>query len=216
MRREASAEERLARALGFDDPAVVLKALDALYADVDAAVHRGQTGLELPCRAGCDACCHEAVFVSAPEFLAVAAYMSRTMTEDECRRIVAEMTAFADTFEDELLLLEALSAGAERDEVAERIRFRCPLLSAQGRCSVYPVRELNARTFGASRDEQKGQPYGCELTHARLRILPKTASAGLMSAREARRWLKDRVPGAGPVRVYPWWFAQYGPLLFED
>ncbi|MEM7676345.1 MAG: hypothetical protein AAF449_10120 [Myxococcota bacterium] len=205
--------ERLAHALGLEDFETVLAALDAVYRDVDAMIRAGQQGLDLPCRAGCDACCHEAVFVSAPEFFAVAVHLLDAPI-DVRRRIVAEMRALADKFEDELMLLEALPAGAERDEVAERVRFRCPLLSSAGECTVYAVRELNARTFGASRDELKGQPYGCELTHQRLRVLPEAAEH-LPSAREARRWLRDRVPGAGDVRVYPWWFSSYGQFLID-
>ncbi len=195
------------------DPGAVLTPLTALYAQVDAAAARGAQGLDLPCRVGCDACCHEAVFVSAPEFLAVAAFLLETESSARRATIVRCMTQLAARFEDEIAMLETFEPGPERDEVATRIKFRCPLLDGEGRCSVYPVRELNARTFGVGWDEAREAAYGCELSHARLRVLPASASVGLVRTRAARRGLRDQVPGAGPVRVYPWWFSRYGHHL---
>lgn len=193
----------------------VLARLFEVYREVDDAAGRGADGLGLPCRPGCDACCHEAVFVSAPEFLAVAEYLLCHRSLDERRSIVDEMNQIAAAYEDELALLEFLSPGHERDEVAQRVRFRCPLLRRDGRCTVYPVRELNARTFGVSRDEARDEPYGCALTHERLRVLPAEATGALVGARAARQRLRDHVPGAGPVRVYPWWFARFGHWLVD-
>ena len=207
----------LSRALGLgDDPSSVLHALNALYQQVDQAAAHGARGLELPCREGCDACCHEAVFVSAPEFLAVAAFLLQHATARRRRAIVREMVALAERFADELEMLETFEAGAERDEVAMRVQFRCPLLDPDGRCSVYPVRELNARTFGVGWDESRHDAFGCGLTHARLRVLPPAATTGLIRARAARQWLRTRVPGVAEVRVYPWWFQRYGDHLMVD
>ena len=206
--------QALCAALGLGpDPAQVLGPLARLYAELDDELARRTRGLDLPCRAGCDACCHEAVFVSAPEFLAIGGYLLETAAPARRAEVVQEMVALAERFEDELELLEALPAGPERDEVARRVRFRCPLLGLDGRCTVYPARELNGRTFGGSRDELRDEPYGCDLTHARLRVLAPSATGGLPGARAARRRLVAEVPGAGAVRVYPWWFRAYGALL---
>jgi hypothetical protein len=197
----------LARALGLGPSAEpILAAIDALYARLDPAVAARAASLELPCRAGCDACCHESVFLSAPEFLRVAAELVETRAPAELERVIAEMLALAERFSDELELLEEINPGAERDEVAARIKFRCPLLAADGRCTVYRARELNGRTFGQSWDAARGEVYGCELTHQRLRVLGSEAGAGLYGAREARRELTRAVPGTERVRVYPWWF----------
>ncbi len=207
----------LCRALGLGGaPEQVLAAVDRVYRRVDAEVRRRTQGLGLPCRPGCDACCHEAVFVAAPEFLFVSAYLVENTTGQQRKAVVEAMSAVAGRFEDELCLLEALPPGTERDEVATRVRFRCPLLSASGQCSVYPARELNARTFGSTVDEHRDAPFGCELTHERLRVLPSSASRGLLGAREARRWLRDEVPGAGDVHVYPWWFSRFGAYLLPE
>lgn len=205
---------RVCERLGLgSDPQPILEQLDALYASIDRAIDDGARGLELPCKAGCDACCHESVFLSAPEFLAVARFLLSERSAEERARIMREMRALAERFADELELLETLEPGAERDEVAMRVRFRCPLLGDDGACTIYPARELNARTFGATFDSKQGGAYGCELTHARLRVLPAEKALSLFDAREARRRLKDAVPGTAQVHVYPWWFAKVSDLL---
>lgn len=206
-------EARLAavtEALGLGpDPRPILDRVHHLYAalDADLAVH--SHGLDLPCRPGCDACCHESVFLSAPEYLAVVAELLATRTAPELATIDAEMRRLADRFEDELELLETIEPGPERDEVAARVKFRCPLLGAGGACTIYPARELNARTFGQSWDERAGAAYGCELTHARLRVIGEGAGARLAGARAARQRWKEGLDGTERVHVYPWWFTRY-------
>ena len=175
---------------------------------MDAALREGREGLDLPCKLGCDDCCHESVFLSAPEMLAVANAI--LAWPDEARReVVDQMLALADRYADELELLEILEPGAERNEVAARVKFRCPLLDGGGGCRVYSARELNARTFGQTCDEAASAPYGCELTHARLAILGQPSLPG---ARAMRHRLVSAVPGTERVHVYPWWFAQLRDL----
>lgn len=211
---DAQAADALSAQLGLGaDAARVLATLAALYTDVDAELAERAHGAALPCRAGCDACCHESVFVSAPEILAVLVYLRRTRTLDERRGLLAQMRALAERYADELELLETITPGVERDEVAARVKFRCPLLGPAGECSIYPVRELNARTFGQAWDAARGEAYGCTLTHARLRVLPPEAGPSLVDAREPRRALRAAFPTATEVHVYPWWFARYGDWL---
>lgn len=208
---------RISRALGLgDDPGVVLEQLHALYAELDRDLQARSIGLELPCRAGCDACCHEAVFLSAPELLAVLAELLATRSPEELRRITGEMSALASRFADELELLETIPAGEERDEVAARVKFRCPLLGEGGECTVYRARELNARSFGLSWDPQRGAAYGCGLTHERLRVLPEGCGPALVDARAARRQLAERLPATGLVHVFPWWFERLRRELAGD
>lgn len=208
--------DAIARALGLGDRAApVLDALRAVYDALDHELSVAAAGLELPCRVGCDACCHESVFVSAPEVLAVFAHLLETTTPEALGERVAQMRAIARAFEDELELLETIPAGAERDEVAARVRFRCPLLGPAGACTVYPVRELNARTFGAAWDGARQEPYGCELTAARLRVLPPEVGPRLVGARDARARLAAAFPASERVHVYPWWFDRYGDALLN-
>lgn len=203
----------ISEALGLGpDPQVILEPLQHLYRALDRDLATHAAGRELPCHAGCDACCHEAVFLSAPEVLLVMAHLLESRTRAELTELVNQMSRLAERFADELELLETMTPGAERDEVAARVAFRCPLLGADGRCTIYPVRELNARTFGQSWDPQRDQAYGCGLTQQRLRVLPDQGRT-LFDAREARRRLVATVPGTERVHVYPWWFARYGALL---
>lgn len=206
--------DALARALGLgDDAEAILKPLRAFYDTIDQRLAAAAKGLDLPCKQGCDACCHESVFLSAPEFLAVADHLQRTFTAEDRARVVREMTTLAEKFEDELELLETIPPGAERDEVSARIKFRCPFLSAAGACTIYDARELNARTFGQSWDHLRDEPYGCTWTRDRLVVIGAARSRQLHGAREARQELASKVPGTETVHVYPWWFAKYGALI---
>lgn len=198
-----------ARALGVEAPEEALAALLAFYREVDTRLGAPQE--TLPCRSGCSACCHEAVFVSAPEVFAVMVALDEI--PGRLATVTAEMLAIATRFADELELLEDIEPGFERDEVAERVKFSCPMLTPTGGCSVYGVRELNARTFGQSWDGARGAPFGCELTQGPLRVLQD--GAGLVDARDLRRELSQRVPGVGPVHVYPWWFRKLSEELSE-
>lgn len=203
----------LSEALGLGrDPSLILRPLEHLYRALDQDLAARAAGRDLPCHQGCDACCHEAVFLSAPEVLLVMAHLLESRTLDQLTRLVEQMVHLSQRFADELELLEELAPGAERDEVAARVAFRCPLLGDDGGCTIYPVRELNARTFGQSWDPQRDEAYGCGLTHQRLRVLPDQGRT-LYDAREARRRLVAAVPGTERVHVYPWWFARYGALL---
>jgi Fe-S-cluster containining protein len=206
---------RLTEALGFtEDPVDLMARLRGLYQDVDQAVRERASAHVFDCKSGCSDCCHESVFVSAPEFLYIASAIWTRFSVTRRQRLLDEMLRLADVFEDELALLEELGPGKERDEVAARIRFRCPLLSESEACSVYEARELNGRTFGMSWDSQGNRPFGCDRTHVRLALYPDAQLAGsLYDARQARRELVARLPGTETVHVYPWWFARYRAFL---
>lgn len=200
---------RLSRALGLgDSPRQTTRLVRDVYREIDAEVTAGARGLSLPCRMGCDACCHEAVFLSGPEFLVVAEHLLDSWGDSDLRAVVDAMQEISVRYEDELELLETIE-GRERDEVARRVRFSCPFLSASGTCRIYPVRELNARTFGLSWDELRGDAFGCELTHERLRVLGSGVGGTLAGARAARQRLVGAVAGTEQVHVYPWWFSRY-------
>lgn len=205
----------LSQALGLgDDPGAILGPLQTLYRALDDELLLRAEGRGLPCKSGCDACCHEAVFLSAPEVLLVMSTLLESRTFAELSALVDQMRIIARTYADELELLESIPAGEERDEVAARVKFRCPLLGPSGACSVYDARELNARTFGQSWDAARGHAYGCGLTHERLRVLPDQGR-GLYDAREARRRLVAAVPGTERIHLYPWWFDRYGEVLLR-
>lgn len=222
--RTASRLTALSSALGLGaSPWRVIERVRALYRSIDAEVETRAASFDLPCHSGCDACCHEAVFLSAPEFLVVVAELLTSQDSSVLHQIREEMEKLAERFSDELELLDAIEGGPERDEVAARIKFRCPLLDSGGRCSVYGSRELNARTFGLTWDERRDHPFGCTLTHDRLRVVsPSTPDATLgrlplAGARAARRKLVDAFPEpSAKVQVYPWWFREYADHLEAD
>ena len=193
----------VARALGLPaNYAPVLESLRRFYFEADAAL---ESDVDLPCHKGCDACCHESVFVSAPEMMLIIEYLH---TQDRLTSVTEAMLRIAESFEEDFELLELLEPGAERDEVAARIKFRCPMLGDDGACTVYPVRELNGRSFGRSYDGDT--PYGCELTHERLRVLQHPP---LHDARALRRRLVAAVPEAQAVRTFPDWFQRLTSAL---
>jgi hypothetical protein len=138
--------------------------LAELYRRVDAHTAETTAGLGLPCQRGCDACCHECVFLTPLEFLGVWDFLQRQESLAalaqillDGRRLYAEHRHLIDRFD------EPAPEGEEGHfSIARELSFRCPLLGAEGVCRVYPMRELYARLFGVSFNEEGGV-YGCDL-----------------------------------------------------
>ena len=205
--------EKLAVAMGFTcSPERTIAAVMTFYDSLQGETKRVADSISLPCKEGCDACCHESVFLSAPEFLAVCNYLFEHRERAYREQLLREMIALAEEFADELEFLESAPAGFERDEVAARIKFRCPMLSKNGSCSIYPVRELNGRTFGISWDRKNDQAYGCTLTRESLRVVDAPNSK-LLDARGVRHSFNELVDQHDFVHVYPWWFAKYRSFI---
>lgn len=155
----------LAATLGVDlEPAIA--ALKVFYAEVDLANARNTQTLNLPCHRGCDACCHESVFLTPLEFFAVWDYVQQQLSDDVREAII---TAGLDLYARNAPLIRKLDEPSNDGHlaVARELRFRCPLLGPAGACLVYPVRELYARLFGCSFNEAGGV-YGCHLVGAHL------------------------------------------------
>jgi hypothetical protein len=178
-----------------------MAALRAFYAEVDRRNGQNIAGLDLPCGQGCDACCHQSVFLTPLEFLTAWDWAQRHLSDAELSETVNRgLELFAQHQE----LIEALDrpppAGAcDHYEVASRLRFRCPLLSASGDCRIYPLRELYARMFGCSFYEEGGI-YGCQLVGKHL--AGRTVS--LLSVRAVARRLGD-LPLTQTRQVYPYY-----------
>ena len=87
--------------------------------------------------------------------------------------------------------IEALSqpppqGAADHFEIARTLRFTCPLLDGEGGCMIYPARELYARLFGCSFNDEGGI-YGCDLVGEHLAgraltLLPTRPTARRLSA----------------------------------
>jgi hypothetical protein len=160
--------DALARAQGVDlDDAFA--GLLGLYVEVDRRNAANTGGLELPCARGCDACCHESVFLTPLELYAAWEWLQEHYDPPARLRVIERgLAAYADHRERILALSAPPPAGA-RDHfaIAREVRFRCPLLADDGACMVYPVRELYARLFGQSFNEEGGV-YGCDLVGQHL------------------------------------------------
>ena len=205
--------EKLALAMGFTTSSKsIIETVTSFYDSLQTDSSGVEERLSLPCKKGCDACCYESVFLSAPEFLTVCHYLIEAKDLEFRTKVVREMRVIADKFEDEIEFLESAPEGFERDEVAERIKFRCPLLSSDSSCSIYPVRELNGRTFGLSWDTKYQQAYGCSLTRESLRIIDEPHTK-LLDARAVRSSFNQLVENHDFVHVYPWWFVKYSSFL---
>ncbi len=143
--------------------------LRALYVAVDARLAARSEGLALPCRRGCDMCCHQSVFVTPLEFLHAWDHLQAHHSPEVLAEVVAAGLA---TYREQRQLIDALDGPPPPGEdghlaLARQLRFRCPLLDAGGACRVHPAREMGARLFGAS-FLAPGALYACHLVGAHL------------------------------------------------
>jgi Fe-S-cluster containining protein len=197
---------QLARREGVDlDDA--LARLDALYADLDRRNERNTKDLDLPCHQGCSMCCHESVFLTQLEFFAAWDYLQRTADDETLARVVDDALAL---HEEHRALIEAFdrpppAGAADHTGLHQQLSFRCPLLDDDGGCRVYPRREMLARVFGCSFNEDGGI-YGCHLVGEHLG--GKTVT--LVRARPMAR-LVHELPLATRQQVWPRWiWTLYG------
>lgn len=191
----------LADAVGVDFAAAANE-LRALYADVDARNEANTRGLNLPCQKGCDACCHESVFLTPLEFMVAWDWAQANLDATARDAIVDRGLAL---YAENKHLIDALDeppppGHADHFEIAQQIKFRCPMLSADGACQVYPVRELYARMFGCSFNDAGGL-YACGWVAAHLAGQTVT----LMQVRPTAKRL-NALPLTHKRQVYPHYF----------
>ncbi len=189
----------VASAAGVDFDAVAA-AVRALYAEVDARNADNTRGLELPCHRGCDACCKESVFLTPLEFLVAWDWAQEHLDEAARSRAIEAGLALYAQHEDLIVGLSDPARQHEHDALARQLRFVCPLLGEGGTCQVYPVRELLARLFGCSFNDDLGV-YGCHLVGAHLagktvKLLPVRPTAARLA----------ELPLTGKRQVYPYYF----------
>jgi Fe-S-cluster containining protein len=188
--------------------------LMAIYDDIDARNARNTADLDLPCHRGCSACCEASVFVSPLEFF-TAWHWAQEHLDDEVRdRIVYDALRI---YRAQQPVIDALSGPVPEGEddhtsLAEGLAFRCPILSDEGVCQIYPAREVYARLFGCSFNDDRGV-YGCDLVGAHLtsgRFADQEIT--LVKARENAARLLE-LPLSRLQQVYPWYFHWvYGGL----
>ncbi len=187
----------MARAVGVElDEA--FEGLRALYAHVDERNAANTSDLDLPCHRGCSHCCKESVFMTPLEFFYAWDWLQTNASDELLGRVVERGLAL---YEEHKTLIEALEGEhtPEHDAIAARLKFICPMLGDDGACEVYPGRELYARLFGASFNEDGGV-YGCHLVGAHLADKQVT----LLRARPVAKML-DSLPLTFKRQVYPFY-----------
>ncbi len=132
--RIAAAEQSLTILSGpspttFELARSVNELTDRSIRQVHAASHDGH---RVACRSGCTYCCKYPVAASAPEVLAIAAFVRERFDEERQAALDARVEA-------------NISATQGMDmEHRDRVRLDCPYLEA-GKCSVYEVRPIACR-----------------------------------------------------------------------
>jgi Fe-S-cluster containining protein len=116
---------------------------DRLIRQVHAACHDGH---RVACRSGCTYCCTVPVAASAPEVLAIAAFVRGRFDEEQKaalgRRVEANIAA---------------TDGMDMSR-RDRVRLDCPFLVA-GECAVYEVRPIACRGYSSYDVEDCREDY---------------------------------------------------------
>lgn len=118
-------------------------ALAALLRAVQERIERELAGARAAgepapaCAAGCAACCTVNVATLPVEGAVAAAWLAERLPPDACAARAAKLLAFHDR----VRWLE------DEDRIAAR--EACPLLDAEGRCAVHPVRPLSCRSLSS-------------------------------------------------------------------
>src|SRR3954468_21982616 len=116
---------------------------DRSIVQVHAACHDGH---RVACRSGCTYCCMVPVAASAPEVLAIAAYVRERFDE-------GRQAALARRVEANISATEGMDM-SQRD----RVRLDCPFLEA-GKCTVYEVRPIACRGYSSYSVEDCREDY---------------------------------------------------------
>ena len=145
-------------------------ALAQLYRELDQALQRTTETLDLPCKAGCDACCHQSVFLTPLEFLAAWDWLQSEVSQSELSAIVTKAIRIYRLNQAVINRLDLPAPDGQSDHfsLVEGLAFRCPLLAEDGRCMVHPARELYARLFGGSWERRPGALYACHIVSEHL------------------------------------------------
>ena len=116
---------------------------DRSIGQVHAACHDGH---RIACRSGCTYCCMFPVAASAPEVLAIAAFVREGFDHERRaaldRRVQANISA---------------TEGMDMSQ-RDRVRLACPFLEA-GKCTVYEVRPIACRGYSSYRVEDCREDY---------------------------------------------------------
>jgi len=95
----------------------------------------GAPAMAPACAAGCSFCCHVNAYATAPEVLAIADHLRKTLPDEGLAKLRDK-------------LVEHVSRVSPLDDEARwTAKIPCFLLDGAGRCSIYEVRPLRCRAF---------------------------------------------------------------------
>ena len=178
--------------------------LQMFYDNVDGTLESSTSGLDLPCSKGCSTCCHESVFLTPLEFYYIWNYVQQELRSDLRNEVIEKALALYQQNQKLIESFEKPPPDGELDHfvLARLLRFTCPFLSEEGACQVYPVRELFARLFGSTFDNEGGI-YGCYLVKEHM----EGQHATLLTARKTAQYLND-LPLTHKRQVFPYYIHQ--------
>lgn len=149
----------------------VLGLLDAFYELVDQRSAQLQAACRFPCQAGCEACCHDPVFLSRLEWLGMVELIERRRDWALLDRALARAEAL---YAQHGPLLESFCDKPQSEDDPRwarlnEIGYVCPFLE-EGRCAVYERREMVGRVYGMAYLRPR-YFYGCQTALAHFRAL---------------------------------------------
>jgi Fe-S-cluster containining protein len=111
----------------------------ALYDENSARIGTGTKdgSRHLECAKGCNYCCGLEVAVSALEVIAIKQLLERQENRSDLERLKTRIRH------------RRKAVGELRGKNREKLRVMCPLLDADGACSVYPVRPIACRSYAS-------------------------------------------------------------------
>jgi Fe-S-cluster containining protein len=123
---------------------LVVAAIDRL----EATIAENPEPTTAACRRGCGWCCHQPVFLTAPEAVVVAAHLRATWTSDRIRELRAELATRSAERQEQIADRRLLAAG-----------MPCVFLDEDNACSIHAVRPLICRGFTSSSSDACAERY---------------------------------------------------------
>ena len=121
------------------------KELDFLTAQFEAIDEK--CGLNCTCSAGCDSCCSQLIVLSEPELLSMTPYVLK-LSLVEKDELMAKVNSLCAILSENGFSIYSPSNTFSYDAQQElqskyfSLHLKCPLLSSDGKCSVYRTRPL--------------------------------------------------------------------------
>lgn len=134
---------------------VFFKKYEALAGAADRAFQKVKTDYSelVRCRPGCTDCCYALFDLTLIESLYIKHHFDETFSGEEKSSVVEKASQVdRQIYRLKKAAFKAVQDGADESKVVEKMareRIRCPLLTQQDRCGLYPYRPIACRIYGA-------------------------------------------------------------------